>query len=383
MALSTIEWLSHVHTDGRIIPGYTYNPWRGCTKRSAGCQHCYALRQAKRNPTVLGVWGPNGTRVAASAKYLQEPDQWNREAAAAGERRRVFCASMADVFEGPETCQNDSYQVIVEGRARLWPLIEATPHLDWLLLTKRPENILTFIPQGWRAGLPANIWIGTSVENQAVANERIPLLVQVPAVVRFLSCEPLLGPIDLLEAMRCAYPNAHLEQWSECPHCDGFGHNSDDHAYRCPYCRGTGTLTPLQWIIGGGESGPEARPCHPEWARGLRNQCVSSGVPFFFKQWGEWKPISEMAEAESDALYKPAPARDPEAVRDCRVPTHALQYDGGEGFYVHGGKPGYLMFKVGKAKAGHLLDGREWKESPQLTGPHPKQVFEPISEEGF
>jgi protein gp37 len=166
MALSKIEW-----TD------YTFNPWRGCTKVSDGCKNCYAETWSKRNPSTLGIWGDHGTRVIASESYWNQPHKWNREAAATNTRRKVFCASLADVFEDrPE---------LHEPRVRLFNLMEATPHLDWLLLTKRPA-----FAREWLFGachddrfiehLP-NFWLGTSVENQTTADERIPLLLQIPS----------------------------------------------------------------------------------------------------------------------------------------------------------------------------------------------------------
>ena len=186
---SAIEWTRH-----------TFNPWRGCTKVSAGCANCYAETMSGRNPKTLGVWGPNGTRVVASEAMWREPVKWDRAAKAAGERHRVFCASLADVFEdwqGPMmdsqgervTTQVPGFAVrlmtMQDVRIRLWKLILATPHLDWLLLTKRPQNIATMLRDVWFQidsardsdprnarpfEAPSNVWLGTSVENQATAD---------------------------------------------------------------------------------------------------------------------------------------------------------------------------------------------------------------------
>lgn len=184
---SEISWTHH-----------TFNPHRGCCKVSAGCKNCYAESLSRRNPNTLGVWGPNGTREPASDEYWGHPPKWNKAAQASGERHRVFCASLADIFEDASTCLNfDAYAVVEASRARLWPLIEATPHLDWLLLTKRPQNIMAMVPAAWKEAFPSNVWVGTSVEDQAAADERIPYLLSVPAKVIFLSCEPLIGPVDL------------------------------------------------------------------------------------------------------------------------------------------------------------------------------------------
>jgi len=222
-----------------------------------------------------------------------QPVKWNREAEAAGERHRVFCASLADVFEGDDTMPSESWKSVDDARERLTWLIINTPHLDWLLLTKRPQNVMEMLPEDWMSGLPPNVWIGTSVENQAMAEERIPHLLQIPAKVRFLSCEPLLGAVD-------------LSGWAtdtgvwKCPNCrytlqkcylrasDGaVGLNTEQVREVCP--NDGATLRPLSlidWVIVGGESGANARPMHPDWARGLRDQCVEAGVAYFFKQWG-------------------------------------------------------------------------------------------------
>lgn len=170
----------------------TFNPWRGCQKVSPGCAHCYAETLSKRNPKVLGVWGPDGTRVVASEAKWREPLAWDKAAREAGERHRVFCASLADVFEDrPE---------LAAPRSRLLDLIRDTPSLDWLLLTKRPENIIRLwddvAPTGMEYPAP-NVWLGVSVEDQARADERVPQILAIPAAVRFLSCEPLLGSVDL------------------------------------------------------------------------------------------------------------------------------------------------------------------------------------------
>ena len=176
---SKIEWTHH-----------TFNHWWGCIKVSPGCEHCYAETLSKRYGH--SIWGPAKTtqRRTFGEKHWVEPLKWDRLAQVSGERKRVFCASMADVFE-------DHPQLPSE-REKLWALIEQTPMLDWLLLTKRPENVNRMLPDMWElGGLPSNIWIGTSVENQEQADKRIPELLKVPARVRFLSCEPLLGPVDL------------------------------------------------------------------------------------------------------------------------------------------------------------------------------------------
>jgi protein gp37 len=301
-----IEWAHH-----------TYNPWRGCTKVSPGCTHCYAETMSKRNPAVLGEWGPNGTRPVGNAAYLRQPHQWNKAAQGAGERRRVFCGSLMDWLEDRRDLD--------EPRAHLFKTISETPYLNWLLLTKRPENWHNLLQRAYecavRAGntdlslwidtwlhgsYPPHVWVGTSVENQQRADERIPLLLDIPARVRFLSCEPLLGSVDL----------------------GLFGTVPKDISP--PY---TLVHQMLHWVIVGGESGPQARPMHPTWARDLRDQCQEAGVPFFLKQHGEWAEVQ--------------PGVIPEANRAHRWPD------------------GSLMYRVGKKRAGRELDGQTWDEFPE------------------
>jgi len=220
-AVTEIGWTDH-----------TFNPWVGCTKVSPACDNCYAEGWAKR--TGQGsLW--QGERRRTSASNWRQPLKWDRDAKAAGARRRVFCASLADVFDN---------QVPEEWRQELVGLIAMTPNLDWLLLTKRPQNVTKMVQD-----LPWNVWLGTTVENQEEADRRIPHLVAAPARIRFLSCEPLLGELDLR-----AYFNR------------------------------------LDWVICGGESGPGHRAMAPVWARSLRNQCALFDVPFFFKQWGGRTP---------------------------------------------------------------------------------------------
>lgn len=298
---SAIEWTDH-----------TFNPWRGCTKVSDGCKNCYAETLLdKRYGQVK--WGPQGERLRTSEHYWREPFRWNKKAEQAGKRAKVFCASLADVFEGNAQ--------LAPWRMGLWGLIEDTPSLDWLLLTKRPENVFDMTPIAWwEEAWPANVWIGTSVENQEAADKRIPELLRIPAAVRFLSCEPLLGPINLTGNDEYA-----VWPWSEAL-AQGHGVN---------------------WVIVGGESGPGARPMHPDWARSLRDQCQEAGVPFLFKQWGS---------------YAPAIAYN---LTDSVLGGGFVGLDGKE--YGHQHPEGsVLMMKMHKKAAGRLLDGREWNEFPQV-----------------
>lgn len=231
---SAIEWTHH-----------TFNPWWGCTKVSPGCKHCYAETFSRR----LGqrIWGATAQRRFFGDAHWREPLKWNAEAARSGSRQRVFCASMADVFE--------NRRELNPIRERLWATIADTPHLDWLLLTKRPEHVLRFVP--WRNVWPANVWCGITAENQKWANKRIPVLLELPSVIRFLSCEPLLGPLN-------------LRPWMQ-------------------------SERRIDWVIAGGESGHKARPMNPEWARSLRDQCGDAQIPFHFKQWGHWAPSEQVS----------------------------------------------------------------------------------------
>ncbi|HMP79301.1 MAG TPA: DUF5131 family protein [Pirellulaceae bacterium] len=277
MVQTKIEWCD-----------YTYNPWRGCSKVSPGCANCYADAMSKRNPGTLGVWGPDGTRVVAAESYWQLPLKWNRVAAGAAIRPRVFCASLADVFE--DWCGDihdhrgnrlwidratgtnwqaesldcsfacDELARLDDVRRRLFSLIEATQNLDWLLLTKRPENIQRMLPGLHRRD---NLWAGCSVENQETT-KRIDKLVNCRdlAALLFLSCEPLLSAVDLLPF----FGGPYVELPRDVVHENyNFG---------------------IDWVIVGGESGPNARPCDVEWIRFIVKQCREAGVPCFVKQLG-------------------------------------------------------------------------------------------------
>jgi len=305
---SAIQWTDH-----------TWNPVRGCTKISPGCKNCYAARDALRFPGIRGIWGDAGTRIAAVPDAWKAPMKWNRQAqfpvdvkwnqetgkgTSIFARPRVFCASLADVFEDwkgwihhpDKRGENGIMPAFWNGRSivrcdekianevkrpasmadirtQLFQLIEYTPHLDWQLLTKRPENVMAMVPESWRAGFPANVWMGATVEDQQRANERIPILLSIPAKVRFLSCEPLLESLDLMWP-ESIFPDGPTR-------CCG-GHECGCHGQPCE----PPMLYGIHWVITGGESGPGCRPADLEWFRSLRDQCASIGVPFFMKQLG-------------------------------------------------------------------------------------------------
>ena len=232
MKNSSISWTHH-----------TFNPWIGCTRVSPGCLNSYADTLNKRWGKDL--WGKDKARQRTSAANWKQPIAWDKEAQKLGERRRVFCASMTDVFDA---------EVRDDWRMDLFSLISQTPNLDWLILTKRIDLALFWSiksPRVWE-----NIWLGISVEDQCRADERIALLNDSAARIRLLSCEPLLEPIDL----------------------------------------GNICFSKIDWVIVRGESGPNCRPMNIEWARDLRDQCLAANIPFFFKQVGGFPDKRERLE---------------------------------------------------------------------------------------
>lgn len=334
-----IEWTDH-----------TFNPWEGCQKVGPGCDNCYAeTRNARFAGGEAINWGPGAPRRHTSPSNWNKPLTWNKNADAFmsehGRRQRVFCASLADVFDNA---------VDPQWRADLFSLITQTPNLDWLLLTKRIGNVASMLAElvhGNDSDLPLrdmmplpNVWIGATIVNQAEADRDIPKLLAVPARVRFLSMEPLLGPVDLRNV---AVPPEH-DQLRRPWDIDGYKFNAltlhDDGKFHQP-------TTKLDWVIVGGESGPSARPMHPDWLRSLRYQCQDAGVPFLFKQWGEWAPAD------------PIPgARFGDELRLGKV-QHLHAPGNPEGFFRRG--DAYVR-NMGKKAAGRVLDGCTWDEFPDV-----------------
>ena len=311
---SNIAWCDH-----------TFNPWEGCTKIGPGCDHCYAENRNQRFSKGIN-WGKGAPRRRTSEANWKLPLKWNREAERLGIRYRVFCSSLADVFDN---------EVDPDWRIDLFDLIRKTPSLNWLLLSKRVGNISGMINRAlrnahtfqegedlfvwlkaWDDGVPPkNVWLGATVVNQEEADRDIPKLLIIPAAVRFLSMEPLLGPVDLT-----------------------FADNSDGIFVQ--------KIHGVDWCIIGGESGPHARPMHPDWVRSLRDQCRSYGVPFLFKQWGEF------------------------------APEVSVENDGspGNGTYLNNSamcicEKGERIYRVGKNRAGRQLDGKTYSEYPFLPPP--------------
>lgn len=259
---SKIAWCHH-----------TFNPWMGCVAVSEACKFCYAEAFVTKR-MGLPLWGPKAERRVTSAGNWREPLRWNRKAAAAGVRHRVFCASLADVFEDRPD--------LAEPRARLFRLIEETPALDWLLLTKRTDRMIDLAREaGWPGDWPENVWAGTTVESQKRANERVPHLLLVPASVRFLSCEPLLEPVDV---SRWMWP-VHWTWDARFPTPEAaIAAGAPASRHRQSLVSASAAF--INWVIVGGESGPGARPFDLDWARSLRDQCKTAGTAFFFKQAG-------------------------------------------------------------------------------------------------
>jgi len=316
---TTISWTDH-----------TFSPWWGCDEVSPGCDHCYARTLAGRFEPKVKLWGSvaeGGARLVFDNKprHWNEPLGWNKRAAKAGVRERVFCASMADVF--------DNHPAVVDERASLWSLIHKTPALDWLLLTKRIGNVKRMVHEPWLRGhWPSNAWLGITVVNQEEADRDIPKLLELPAPVRFLSIEPMLGPVDLMLSM----PIVPGGKWD---------------ALRCS--------SHIDWVICGGESGRQARPMHPAWARSLRDQCGKAGVPFHFKQWGEWGPVDSEKNPAANRPGSPPPNWDGLAGTRLVV-GQRMNGDAIEALWP--------VKRAGKAAAGRLLDGVEHNAFPTTVG---------------
>lgn len=278
---SKIEWTHH-----------TVNFWWGCSKVSPACANCYAEGQVERFHS--GNWGPNGSRRIRVEAASREAMKYQRQAAKDGIRLRVFTNSMSDFFEDRRDLDIPRLEAL--------DVIRKTPDLDWLILTKRPERIVDLLKLAigpsitgyrmilaewltdWMQGnTPRNVWLGTTVEDQERADQRIPALLQVPAAVRFLSCEPLLGKVLL---------DNRETSWLTCNGSEPYG----EPCLTAQETHGDAHFHGIDWVICGGESGPHARPMQTDWARGLRDQCAKAGVPFLFKQWGEFCTPNQLGE---------------------------------------------------------------------------------------
>lgn len=325
--MTAIEWATKV-----------WNPTVGCERVSEGCRNCYAERETnirQHNPktpqyqgllTADGRWNGN---VQPVYEALYKPIEWRQP-------QRIFVNSMSDLFHPavPEGFIRQVFAIM---------MLPATRHHTFIVLTKRPDRMREILTAGWWTHRPEhqgqNIWLGVSCEDQAAFDERWPLLAKTRAEVRLISAEPLLGPITF-----------------RCPVCLGEGFVSragggrskkflSTPQNRCPECLGAArNLTIPNWVIAGGESGPNARPVHPDWLRHLRDQCSLAGIPFFFKQWGEWRG------------FRGTPDVPP------RIPggkaVHHWPADGAERI---------SSVRLGKTKSGRTLDARTWDEFPNFA----------------
>jgi len=308
--MSKIEWTDE-----------TWNPVTGCAKVSPGCRNCYAERMSARLE-AMGNWKyRNGFRLTVHTGALEEPLRWRKP-------RRVFVCSMSDLFHK---------DVGVGFLERVFHVMQSCPEHTFQVLTKRPERAAEL------AGVlpwPENVWVGTSVEDEA-RRFRIEQLARIPARVRFLSCEPLLGPLEL------------REPW----------------------------LSWLSWVIVGGESGPGARPMHPDWPRKLRDDCVDAGVPFFFKQWGRCAPWLDPARFTYGGAER-APHVWVDGDTGANGRCWIYDDDGSWQNYTKDPRAAFdveplgdrgpgriaVMAPVGKKAAGRKLDGRTWDQFPELGG---------------
>jgi protein gp37 len=386
---STIEW-----TDA------TWNPITGCSVVSPGCTNCYAMglagtrlkhhwsRKGLTQDTKAGpVW--NG-QVRLNEEWLDQPLRWMRP-------RMIFACAHGDLFH------EDVPDAWID---RVFAVMALAPQHTFQVLTKRAKRMRAYLTDpltprriywlqsGYQPGerdpneapcteprpLP-NVWLGVSAERQKEADERIPELLATPAAVRFVSAEPLLGPIDF---RWIAEPNEERDGVIDAlkgrnwvagggygepfyPARPGHQGRIMDRAWAGPQRGG------LSWIIVGGESGPGARPMHPDWARSIRDQCAAAGVPFFFKQWGEWAPVSHMDEAAINACYAPAPDVLPDATRRRIKQSFVLQASGAifmpcEPCAFAQGSGAMTMFAIGKKHAGRLLDGVTHDAMPGRAG---------------
>lgn len=302
MAQTKISWCDKV-----------WNPITGCSFVSDGCRNCYARRMAYRLKGRYGYPTDDPFRVTFHPDRLDEPLHWKKSS-------RIFVCSMGDLFHE---------DVLESNLTEIFTIIGlfCIDH-TFLILTKRPERMKNFVDDWIADNLPIptagkkctqgikwpipNVWLGVSIEDQKTADERIPILLQIPAGKKFVSCEPLLEEIDLIKASECNYPNEMKKL--------GIG---------------------LDWVICGGETGPGARPFHPDWVRSLRDQCQAAGVPFFFKSWGEWLPVGE----------KPASEFKPIGKNDALERFHLWEDDNKN-----------VSMKIGHKASGRLLDGKIWEE---------------------
>lgn len=336
---SKIEWTDH-----------TFNPWIGCQKVGPGCDNCYA--ETWDNRFEGGRWGPHAERRRTKEQNWNKVRGWNRKARDTGIREKVFVASLADVC--------DTHRSIPEAwRLDLGRLVEECEALDFLFLTKRAGNIEPALRMTFPQAIPSNLWMGLTVVDQHEADRDVLRLgmakINLGIAVTFLSIEPMLGAIDLT-ALRCkdgegtdlTYNALSGEAWVE------------GSASAAAYSNAADGVPVVDWVICGGESGPDARPMHPDWARGLRDQCAAAGTGFLFKQWGEWAPgdAFEMTH-DQPVTHKNGDVKD-------WMDRYVMTETWGARLRGHSwtGHSTDLVYRVGKKPAGRLLDGRTWDGGP-------------------
>jgi protein gp37 len=357
----------------------SWNPTTGCDRVSAGCDHCYALRMAPRlkamgsakyqNDGDPRTSGP-GFAVTAHREPLTEPLRWRTP-------WRVFVNSMSDLFHTGVPADylatvfavmaltpQHTYQILTKRHARMRALLTDTcecgaghapgvhfrSRMAWAVSAANPDRIPGLpddaehrIYHGTQWPLP-NVWLGVSAETQQWADLRVPALLETPAAVRFVSAEPLLGPVDLTA----------LQPRGDGPVLDALAGDvktPDGDVYAAaPGC--------VDWVIAGGESGPDARPLHPDWARGLRDQCAQAGRRFFFKQWGEWTSQAVLTGPDRSAWTE----REPDAYLHAETGTIA-----DEDTALAAGGSWMGVYRVGRKATGRTLDGRTWDEFPEMV----------------
>ncbi len=296
--MTKIEWVRN--KDG--LQGKTWNPVTGCTKVSEGCKNCYAERMAKRLAGRYGYPKDDPFKVTLHLDRLGQPLRWRKPTT-------IFVCSMSDLFH-----EDVPFEFVDE----VLYAVKRCPQHTFLLLTKRPKRMYEYVERVELVDWPLdNAWLGVTAENQEMADKRIPILLQMPAAKRFVSVEPMLGPVDLSYFL----PKTPFKDCKEelKPWYNAHGPN---------------------WIIVGGETGPGARPMNPDWARGLRDQCQDANVPFFFKQWGEYSPWDAW---DGDTAYMWS---------ETKIDSHFFSDDN-------------WVARVGRKRSGRLLDGKEWSEMPE------------------
>ncbi len=378
----------------------TWNPIVGCSIVSPGCTNCYAMKQAARIERMHEGAYPNGAKshYADTTKIVNGNTVWTGKLAFAPERiftqplrwkrpRTIFVNSMGDLFH------EDVPDYWID---KIFAIMALCPQHTFQVLTKRADRMRRYVNQNLQNGcgldrilgnellkeynrarhekrkLPVfalplpNVWLGVSTEDQKRADERIPELLATPAAVRFISAEPLLGAIDL------RFRQDH------CDLCGGTGMLARWPKGTCYHCKGRGTVTicgqprrdgyvSLDWVIVGGESGPGARPMHPDWARGLRNQCAAAGVSFFFKQWGAYQPQFPQYPSEYGSDEDVGTCAGKDFPFEGVLYRDGYFYDGVE-HQPHINSGAYWIERVGKKSAGRQLDGREHNDMPALVG---------------